>query len=262
MTTKQSVTIVTAFFDIGRDNWSTSHARSVDKYLENASRMLSLDNNMVIFIEPKYYDFVVDKRRDNKSITQIYKIELHDLPMYKNVSTFNSIMKSFKYRNALADPTVPECTQPLYDVIMFSKTWFIQQAIQHNDFNSTHWVWLDFGVHPHMLRTEHLNTKLFQTGVDDKIKFLCRSQPESSDLDLFDFYTSHTNRFAGTMFTGCTQNMLKLHEYMMQEVDTCINEQVIDCDQSLFAIVYLRHPELFKLYSGDWGDLIVNYYNV
>ena len=257
-----SQTIVTAFFDIGRNSWNTVHSRSVEKYLQNAARMMTLDNNMIIFIEPKYYDFVCKHRQTKMSQTKIYQVELNDLPMMQHAQKFANIMNSEKYRSALADPTVPECTQPLYDVIMFSKTWFMKRAIELNPFKSTHWAWLDFGVHAHMLRDQHLHRNLFAHGISDQIKFLCRSLPQPTDLDLFKFYTSHTNRLAGTMFTASTENMLKLHEYMMEEVDTCIRENVIDCDQSLFAVVYLRHPELFELYVGDWGDLVVNYYKV
>ncbi len=254
-------TIVTAFFDIGRKDWKTIHARNNEQYLINAKRMLSLDDNMVIYIEEKFHNFVVESRKDKLLKTKIIITNKLDLPMMKFVSKFKEIMDSDEYKKDLADCTVPECSQPLYDVIMFSKTHFLQKTIDENFFGSTHFVWLDFGVHRNMLPCEYLNKKLFANGVDDKIKFLCRSIPQQSDLDITKFYKSHTNRLAGTMFSGSKNNLELLNTYILQEVEECLRLRTIDCDQSLFNVIYLKNPNMFELYFGDWSELITNYYS-
>ena len=47
-------TIVTGFWDIGRDNWNNKYKRDVSYYLNNGKKVLSVTNNMVIFIDPKF----------------------------------------------------------------------------------------------------------------------------------------------------------------------------------------------------------------
>lgn len=253
-------TIVTAFLDIKRENWTTIHARSIQKYLENAKRMLSLKNNMVIYIEDHLYDFVHNCRKDQLDITKIIVVSLNDLPAMKYYDSFCSIMNSHDYKIDLKDDTVPECSEPLYDVIMFSKTYFLKKSIESDFFNSSHYIWLDFGVHPHMLTDDFLNKKLFEDdSIRSEISFMCLSIPSVSDLNIKKYYKSHTVRLAGTMFTGNKENFLLLHDYMQIEIQECIKNNVIDSDQALFNVIYLKHPEKFKLWFGDWKNLINNY---
>lgn len=253
-------TIVTAFLDIGRSNWNSLHARSTNKYLENARRMLSLNDYMVIFIEQKFYNFVYECRSDKINITKIVVVSLDDLPAMQYYDIFEKIMKSDEYKSGLVEPDVPECTEPLYDIVMFSKTYFIKNAIENKYFQSTHYIWIDFGIHSHMLTDDFLNKKLFKNEeVRSEISFLCRSIPQLSDLNIKKFYKSHTVRLCGTLFGGSEDNLLLLHDYMKVEIENCIENNVIESDQALFNIVYLKHSHLFRLWFGNWNELIYNY---
>ena len=53
------ITIVTSFFDIGRENWDI-YNRSVDYYLESFYNYLKLDYHMVIFIDERYINLILD----------------------------------------------------------------------------------------------------------------------------------------------------------------------------------------------------------
>lgn len=66
------VSIVTAFFDIGRGNWQ-GFARSNQQYLDWFKNLARLKNEMVIFTEPKFADAIVDMRKENglESITKV-----------------------------------------------------------------------------------------------------------------------------------------------------------------------------------------------
>lgn len=254
---EMSYTIVTAFFNINRGQWNT-YARPVDSYLYNGIRMLSLDDNMVIYIEPQYVDFVWAHREKYRNKTKVIPMKIEELACYKYKDQIQSIMEDPFFKQGLVDPVCPEVTKPLYDVIMWSKVPLVMKTIENNPFNSTHFVWLDFGIHIHMLKDEMLNKPLL-TKVSDKMKFLCRSQPCCQDLDIVRFYKSHTNRFAGTMFTGSGANFRMFDKYLEEEIQDCLNKKVVDCDQSLFSVTYLKHPEIFELYNGDWGDILTNY---
>jgi len=254
-------TIITAFFDIGRDKWS-HYTRSVDKYLHNAKRMLSLQDDMIIFIEHKFIDFVKQVRKNIKNKTTIIPLNIQDLYWYQYLNQIQTIMDSSEFKNNLINPKCPEVSNPLYDIIMFSKTMLINLAILNNLSNHEHYVWLDFGIHDNMLKDNMLNTKLFNKGIGDKIKFLCREYPKSSDLNLHSFFKSNTNRFAGTMFSGHKNYLVKFNELLHTDIINALNNNIIDCDQNFFSNVYIKNPDMFDLYFGDWSELITNYYEL
>jgi len=252
-------TIVSAFFDIGRKDWS-GFQRGNDKYFENAKRVFTLQNVMVIFIQPEFVNFVAEGRKNSDFKTVIVPTKIEGLPYYKYVNQIRDIMQSPEFRQGLALPSCPEVCKPLYDVVMWSKIGLVNRAIDLNKFDSTHYVWLDFGVHTHMLQDSMLHKPLLSK-VPDEIKFLKLSEPQKSDLAIERFYKSHIVRLAGTMFTGSVENLRLLNQYNDIEVHECLRRKVVDSDQALFNSIYLKHPEIFKLYSGNWGDLISSYYN-
>ncbi len=85
-------TIVTGFFDIDRDNWDFS-SRSTSKYFDFGKRVLSLDNNMIIFIDEKYNNFVLENRRDKMHKTIIKNINIGSIRSKGDY--FRFIQKSF-----------------------------------------------------------------------------------------------------------------------------------------------------------------------
>ena len=258
-TEQPSYTIVTAFFNIDRNNWNT-YERSVDAYLENAKRMLSLDDYMVIYIEPEYIDFINKHREKYAHKTVVIPLNIQDLPYYKYKDQIQTIMESSEFKNGLADRYVPEVTKPLYDVVIWSKIPLVTRTVIENPFNTTHFIWLDFGVHKHMLQNHMLNKSLMKgKHIPDQIKLLCRSKPQPQDLDIKTFYRAHRNRFAATMFSGSGANFLLFDSYQDEEICDCLDMKVVDCEQSIHAVIYLKYPELFELYYGDWKDLISNY---
>nr|KAG5710628.1 hypothetical protein BaRGS_013274 [Batillaria attramentaria] len=64
-------TLVTAMIDIGRGNWSSKQKRPYNTYLLYMQRVLMLDVNMVIFIDPKGRPFVEWMRRGREKRTKL-----------------------------------------------------------------------------------------------------------------------------------------------------------------------------------------------
>jgi protein YibB len=252
-------TIVTAYFDIDRGNWDNKFKRDTSSYLQKAKRMLSLDDFMVIYTEPKFLDFVKEQRRKYIDKTRIISVTQEELPYYSIKDSIKNIMESDKFKEGLVNPTCPEVCVPMYDVIMWSKVPIVCQAIESNFFNTTHFVWLDFGINDDILPDDSLNKQLLPDNIPDKLRFLCRKIPTQADLDIEVFYKSNSNRFAGGLFSGDIEHFQKLEKLFEDEVENCLKERLVDCDQSIFAVIALKNSVLFSLYSGDWNDLITGY---
>lgn len=77
---KESITIVTAFFDIGRGNWNRANGRSRslertnNTYLKYFRRLAKLENKMVIFTSSEFKEKILALRKDKP--THIITIDL------------------------------------------------------------------------------------------------------------------------------------------------------------------------------------------
>ncbi len=253
-------TIVTAFFDIGREHWPY-YRRSVQQYLQNAQRTLSLDDYMVIYTEPQYLEFVAKHRQPYPHKTQIVCMTLQDLPYFKYRKHILDIMLDANFQKDLVEPICPEVRAPFYDVIMWSKVPLVVKTLEENPFNTTHFVWLDFGIHAHMLQESMLSKPLLNA-VPDKIKLLCCSYPISEDLDIQSFYKAHAVRLVGAIISGKGEAFRTLYEYLEEEIQNAFAQRVVGSDQSLLTVIFLKHPELFQLHYGDFPEVIINYYQV
>lgn len=253
------ITLVTGFFDINRSKWKT-FSRPQDEYFTNAKRVLSLAHPMVIFIDSKYFDFVREHRKQyDEKYTIVVDYNFNDLKYYQLRNDIKEIMESEDFKQGLVDPIVPEVWNPDYNVVIWSKLDLIMNSINLNPFNSTHYGWIDFGLHKHCLSEQFINNQLVKSPIEDKIRLLCRSKPETSDLNIIKFFKSHCNRFAGGFMTGSINNFKIFYEEQDKLIKEAMLLNVVDCEQSLHAVIYLRHPELFSLYFGDWKNLTDKY---
>jgi protein YibB len=256
-----NITLVTGYFDINRTNWN-AYSRSENSYFENAKRVFTISHPIIIFIDKKYFDLIRQYRNQyEEKYTILIDCKLEDLKYYSLQNNIQTIMNSQDYKNGLNDLTVPEVWNPNYNIIMWSKLDLVMRAINMNPFNTKHFGWIDFGTHTNMLPDCFLNKSIVNSPIEDKIRFLCRSLPQRSDLDIKTFFKSHCNRFAGTFFTGSIENFTFFYNEQDKLIKEALTLNVVDCDQSLFAVIYLRFPDKFKLYFGDWNDLI-NKYNI
>ena len=243
-------TIVTGFFNINREYWSC-YNRSLESYLENAKTNLTLNYNMIIFIEKELEEFV--KKHRSLDNTYIIVMEKEALPKYQLRDKIKGIMQSPEFKQGITCPTVPEMWNPDFIIIMWSKVDFLREAIKLNPFNSSHFCWLDFGL------GDYANIHRFPTKIDDKVKILCRSIPQESDLNRVIMAKSHRNRFAGGFITGNKEYLSEFIVEVEKEFTRFLDLNVVDCDQTIYSNVYLQNKHLFELYYGDWNDIITGY---
>ena len=76
-----SITIITAFFDIGRGNWSYNYPRSEQEYINYFENLATLENEMVIFTSKKYEQIKssiwISKYRNQNTVGYLH--EIHSL---------------------------------------------------------------------------------------------------------------------------------------------------------------------------------------
>ena len=139
--------IVTALYDIGRDKWE-KFTQSYGGYIHWMERTLSLDSNIVIYTESKFYEEIKSYRvKYDPDLTKtIFVIEeLEELEIYK---LYNGKLENLMFSDDFIKKiqfNVPEMNRPLYNVIMFNKIFWLKHCVDNKYFNNDMVIWADAG---------------------------------------------------------------------------------------------------------------------
>ena len=132
----------------------------------------------------------------------------------------------------------------------------MEKTIELNPFNSSHFIWMDFGINHIAQNTEKIHEWI--NLVPDKIKQLCIN-PYIENIDnkqMFQYIYHHT---AGGLFSGSKENMLKYIELFKKKTEQIYNENWYQIDEAVMTMVQRENPDLFNFYYGDYKSIVSNY---
>ncbi len=248
-------TIVTSFYNIRKKENNEVNTRTIRKYLELASEfILKLPYPLIIFLDNNDYDIIdfVNKNRESfKKITFIRKINIEDTEYYKYYEKLKQIQNEYTIFNLDKNKDTP-----LYITLTNNKFFFLKSAIKMNPFESSHFIWMDFGINHCARSCEKIHEWILK--VPDKIKQLCIN-PFIEDVDYKFFFQNIYHHLASGVFSGSSQNMIKycdLFEYKIQEI---YNNNWYQLEEAIMTIISRENPDLFDLYYGDYNGIISNY---
>jgi protein YibB len=243
-------TVVTGFFDIKRENWD-HYNRTDSNYFIDFRNLLSLDVNMVIFIEKKNEEFIKECRQSSTKKTTIVIKELEELCTYKYLDRIIKIQEDPSYAENHANPIAPEICKPLYNVVTCSKMSLVKEALNYS--NSHYFIWLDAGyTHSTMdLSTLKWNpTNIFARY--DKFSFISLQSLEIANDDPKEFFLQYTDVIIGGFFGGYRHMINKVVPLYYELFEEMLDINLKDDDQFYNTILAKRHPELFNVIPSSW----------
>lgn len=265
-----NITVVTAFFDIGRGNLpKEKHGRVIpeyqhrtnDKYFEYFNNLAKINNDMVIYTTKEFRKRVVGSRRfSNKKTTIIvldsYLIDKH----YNPKSRIEQIMDNPEYISKVKNPENIEYWNADYVLVNLFKSFYVLDAIEQDYIDTDLVAWIDFGY----------------CRVGDEIPF---ENEWSYDFDidkihLFNMKDIEFNRpldtivYSGDVYIqGChivagKTKWKKLKSLMIESFDELLAMNLSDDDQTILLMSYMKSPEDFMLrYNSmsDWFRIFKDY---
>lgn len=256
------ITIVTAFFDIGRGEWTPDKGlphylhRTTDTYLERFGHMAKLDNRMIIFTSEDLAPKIQELRgeRETKVIVVDFKQILPDLR-----NKISEIQKSEEYQNKIAphQRKNPEYWNADYVLVNLLKSTFVRRAIQLNLIDTDMAAWLDFGY-----CREPVNcTKWSYPFSKDKIHFFTiKDWVEGTYIQ--EVIANNDVHVTGPCIIASKDNWPILEALVNHGTNELIKNDLIDDDQTLLLMSYLQKPDLFELHkvsSNDWFVVLKDY---
>ena len=249
-------TIVTAFFDIGRDK--KGDGRTIDEYLQWIKKTLQLNCNLFIVTELKFESFFKENRPEiYRSKTVIKIIDFKDCYYHRYYDRIKSILESQEYKEKIKHPNRVECKMPEYNIIQYSKFHFLKMAIHANPFQTDYFLWADAGISRFFLDVDismEYPSNSGQTILENsRDRFIIQKRHDIYNYPINDhFIWESDNLLIGTMFGGTASIIKKialLVEYIF--VEKMLNRRNANNEQLALALIWNDYRDLFELVNNN-----------
>ncbi|MBB5335923.1 WlaTC/HtrL family glycosyltransferase [Pectinatus brassicae] len=247
------LTIVTAFFDIGRNNWSNSQ-RSSNKYIDYFKFWARIKNNLIIYTEKDFAEEIFNIRKsyglENRTTVIVIDNFLNcDKEIYEKISL---AMQSKIFRYFRKAPNNPESWNVKYNYITYLKSYFVDDAIKR-DLAKGFIAWLDFGFNKNGT-DDYPHTKefdfLWQYDFVDKMHLFV-IEDVGIDKPIFDIVKDMDSIITGTGIIGPQFLWPVYHNLCRESMISLTDCGFADDDQTIALMAYRKNPDIFKLYKTD-----------
>jgi len=262
-----TVTIVTAFVDIGRHSWEgvvnnkpiDSHIkRDVDTYFHRFEKLCGLNNPIICFIHSMYHKRIRQIRSDITLIAIDNILEENKTLLTK----IYNVQRNPHFINYVTRPSVPEYWSPEYVFVTSRKAMFVNRAIQEGHVNTENVAWIDFGyARPDCYCPQGLQWK-FKT--DGLIHMICNTTTPIDSLPIYEIVRTGEVFIQGCHVIGPKDKWQYMEDAFDVYLQSILNSGLSDDDQILFLMAYRGAPHLFKIHyvdSNSYWFMIFRDYN-
>ena len=263
ITTASNKTIVTGLWNINRPGRDFNH------YIEAFKRVLDIPQNLFIYI-PKEYEYLVwEKRSPNNTYVRIYEIDdvkrLYD-PFWSKTQHIRTSEDWLSRADWLRDS--PQATLEMYNPIVQSKMFMLNDASIMNPFDTEYLYWVDAGItntvpHGH-LADDNVLDKLSE--YSDPFLFL--SYPYITDKEIHGFDYQAMNRISenevkyvcrGGIFGGQKQAINNANATYYSLLSHTLAQDLMGTEESIFTIMSYAEPSVYRRFELDENGLIVKF---
>ena len=251
-------TLVTAYFDLTQEPDASEAIRNrpFTHYLKEAHGTMALPQNLVVYCDQKTYPYLKDLRPKHlQHKTQYILRAFNDFDIVKTRSLIaqNRREKPYKFDSR---------NTPSYYLFCMLRYIMIQETIQTNPFDSTHFAWVNINIENYGWK----NLAQFQPALSlYREKFsTCWIDylPQSLVQDYPTYFEYGRCGMCSGFFTGNTQYMGLFIQHILVAYYDCLKQGYGHADEQLFSIVYYQHPDIFDHYFGNYADMVTNYVTV
>jgi protein YibB len=267
LNSNNDITIVTAFFDIGRGNLpQTKHGRvlphyqhrSVDQYFDFFKKQAVLDNEMIIYTTKDFAERIYNIRKDagHEFKTKVVVLESYMPNGLEDIKTkVSAIMDSPDYYNKVVNPQLIEYWHADYVLVNIFKSLYVCHAIANDYITSPVTAWIDFGY----CRTDTTvpPSKKWTYNFDPEkihffnIKEIDEERPIDDIIYTGDVYIQGCHMVAGTKKWELVKDLV------LGSLNILLKNNLIDDDQTLLLMSYMTKPEEFELRYVDPKDWFI-----
>jgi len=259
------LTIVSGIWDIKRDELSEGWNRSFQHYLDNFEKLLKTDNNMIIYIEEKYKSFVEERRDSNNTQIIVREIDWfkNNDSIYNKIQEIRNDPKWYNQVGWLSEST--QAKLEMYNPLVMSKMFLLNDASILDKFNSTHLIWLDGGitntVHEGYFWKHNVISKLEK--YLNKFTFVCFPYDGKQEIHGFEYKKlceyagADVDKVArGGIFGGPKNLINKINDIYYHLLTDSLKNGYMGTEESIFTIMTYKHSDLIQYYEIENNGLL------
>lgn len=257
-----SFTMVTSFFDIGRQQWEVS-GRETEHYFLCFEEFFFQPYKLIVFIDDRYVEriYELQKKYNNNSFTVI---PINEEWLKQNIWAWSlleketEIMNSDSYKSLVQNRyTDPEVRFPKYTIINHAKIDFVCYAIKNKLVEDELVAWADFGCHKNTDSSTYKPFNKFDFNLIDpnKLNVCVFKDIAESDKDIINQMINQNPVITGGFYIGNKNILLKYQEAYHIILLVFQFNNLADDDQHIMLQCYLKFPHLFKFRytNGAWN---------
>ena len=260
-----NTTLVTGLFDLKRGELDTGFKRPFSQYLQHFDRLLRAckDVPMVVYVDKAHEEFVQIAREGSVGTDIRFKSPDDFKTWFPFFDKVNAIRKDPEWYNQVG--WLSESTQAkleLYNPLVMSKMFMLNDASIFNPFDSENYCWIDAGltqtVHPGYFGSDKVIQKL--EPMLKKLLFVCF--PYESNTEVHGFKIDAMNQYAnakvnrvarGGFFGGNKKVLSQINGLYYNLLNDSLNNGYMGTEESIFTLLTYTNPELtnVEMINGD-----------
>jgi hypothetical protein len=264
--------LVTGLFDLKRGEMDTGFKRPFSQYLEHFDKLLRACKNtpMLVYVDESHVNFVL-KAREGSVGTDVRTKKTEDFrtwfSLYDKVNKIRQDPNWYNQVGWLAEST--QAKLDLYNPLVMSKMFLLNDAALFNPFDSENYCWIDAGltqtVHTGYFSHDNVIQKL--EPMLKKFLFICYPYETNSEIHGFKidamkkYAGSNVNRVArGGFFGGNKKVLSQINGIYYNLLYNTLNDGYMGTEESVFTLITYLHPELTNIEMIEGNGLISTFF--
>ena len=262
-----SITLVTGLWNIKRDELTQGWSRSFQHYLDKFEQLLTVDNPMIIFGDSELESFVFERRNRDNTTFIVRSQDWFKNEFYNKIQELRTNPEWYNLAGWL-----PESTQAkleMYNPLVMSKMFLLNDAKIMDTFNSEMMFWIDAGltntVHPGYFTHDKVLEKLPK--YISKFSFVCFPYEANNEIHGFEF--DKLNSIAGSkvdkvarggFFGGPKHTIGDMNGIYYNLLKNTLEEGYMGTEESIFSIMCYTHPDLINYFEIESNGLFGKFF--
>ncbi|EPB0514623.1 protein YibB [Salmonella enterica subsp. enterica] len=259
-----TITIVTAYFDIGRSQWTSQNGfaprieRTTNEYMTWFSNLAQLENDMVIFTSPDLKSRIEEIRRGKPTTIVTLNFNKKLRHIRNRIASIQSDV-AFKLRTPVEQQGDPEYLSADYVLLCNLKTYFVNQAIRQGLIQDAMAAWIDFGYCRDSDTTNGIKKWDWPFNKEKMHFFTIRRGLKLETLEsVYNCMSGNHVYIIGGVLIGALEKWQEFYRLVWHCQKKVLRENIVDDDQGIFLMCYYFRPDMIKLHylgKNKWFDL-------
>ena len=254
------ISIVTAFYDIGRGDWTTSIEknggplphyleRSVDKYIDHFTRLCEIDTEIIVYtssdIAPRLASISPNVKVVEYDYFNIHQDLRDRIESVQKNPDFIKRINPYQVRN-------PEYWSKDYVGVTSLKAFYVHDAFEKGLITNDWAAWVDFG---YCRDDEHVpKSKKWEYDFTPGLMHYFNYREPNLRAPTSDVTIAVLNNIVyiiGGVFVAQKEQWSVLKDDMKKALETLMSQNLVDDDQGLLLMSYFYNPDMYELHWMD-----------